>query len=49
VAPSTAEIAETLGLSIASVKTRTHRARLFLRKRLNAWLATHAAGAMASR
>src|SRR5919201_2453625 len=31
---SNAEIAVTLGLSVAVVKTRTHRARLFLRKRL---------------
>jgi RNA polymerase sigma-70 factor (ECF subfamily) len=31
---TTSEIAETLGLSIAVVKTRAHRARLFLRKRL---------------
>jgi len=31
---SNAEIANTLGLSIALVKTRAHRARLFLRKRL---------------
>jgi RNA polymerase sigma-70 factor, ECF subfamily len=32
---TSAEIAQALGLSIASVKTRTHRARLFLRKRLD--------------
>jgi RNA polymerase sigma-70 factor, ECF subfamily len=32
---SNAEIADTLGLSIAVVKTRAHRARLFLRKRLD--------------
>jgi len=32
---SSAEIAEALGLSIAVVKTRAHRARLFLRKRLS--------------
>jgi len=31
---STAEIAETLGTSAASVKSRLHRGRLFLRKRL---------------
>jgi RNA polymerase sigma-70 factor, ECF subfamily len=37
---STAEIAETLGLSIAVVKTRAHRARLFLRKRLDACMET---------
>jgi len=31
---STAEVAETLGLSVANAKTRVHRARLFLRDRL---------------
>ena len=31
---SNAEIAEALSLNIAVVKTRVHRARLFLRKRL---------------
>jgi len=30
------EIAETLGLTVVAVKTRVHRARLFLRKRLDA-------------
>ena len=35
-----AEIAETLGLSVCVVKTRAHRARLFLRKRLEAFMAT---------
>jgi len=35
---SNAEIAETLGLSVSVVKTRAHRARLFLRKRLDACL-----------
>ena len=29
------EIAETLGLTVVAVKTRVHRARLFLRKRLD--------------
>jgi RNA polymerase sigma-70 factor, ECF subfamily len=33
---STAEVAETLGLTIANAKTRVHRARLFLRHRLAA-------------
>jgi RNA polymerase sigma-70 factor (ECF subfamily) len=33
---SNVEIAQTLGLSIAVVKTRVHRARLFVRKRLTA-------------
>jgi RNA polymerase sigma-70 factor (ECF subfamily) len=31
---SNLEVAETLGLGVANVKTRVHRARLFLRKRL---------------
>lgn len=31
---SLAEVAETLGISLASAKTRVHRARLFVRKRL---------------
>ncbi len=34
------EIAETLGLSVANVRTRVHRARLFLRKRLEAHLSS---------
>ena len=32
------EIAEALGLTVANVKARVHRARLFLRKRLDAGL-----------
>ena len=32
------EIAETLGLSLPAVKSRIHRARLFVRKRLSAYL-----------
>jgi RNA polymerase sigma-70 factor, ECF subfamily len=36
---SIVEIAEALGLSIAVVKTRAHRARLFLRKRLGDYMA----------
>jgi RNA polymerase sigma-70 factor, ECF subfamily len=31
---SNAEIADALGLNVGVVKTRVHRARLFLRKRL---------------
>jgi RNA polymerase sigma-70 factor, ECF subfamily len=31
---SNAEVAEALGLNIGVVRTRAHRARLFLRKRL---------------
>jgi len=37
---SNVEIARTLGLSIALVKTRAHRARLFLRKRLDEYMTT---------
>jgi RNA polymerase sigma-70 factor (ECF subfamily) len=37
---STEEIARALGLSIAVVKTRAHRARLFLRKRLDHCMTT---------
>jgi RNA polymerase sigma-70 factor (ECF subfamily) len=37
---SNAEISETLGLSLCVVKARAHRARLFLRKRLDAFMVT---------
>jgi RNA polymerase sigma-70 factor, ECF subfamily len=37
---SNAEIAEVVGLSIAVVNTRAHRARLFLRKRLDECMTT---------
>jgi len=37
---STRQIAETLGLSVPAVKTRVHRARLFLRKRLGHLMTT---------
>jgi Sigma-70, region 4 len=37
---SNREVAETLNLSVANVKTRVHRARLFLRKHLAAYMAT---------
>jgi RNA polymerase sigma-70 factor, ECF subfamily len=37
---STRQIAETLGLSLPAVKTRVHRARLFLRKRLGHFMTT---------
>jgi hypothetical protein len=37
---STAEVAQTLRLTIANVKSRVHRARLFLRKHLVAYAAT---------
>jgi RNA polymerase sigma-70 factor (ECF subfamily) len=36
---SNGEIAETLGISVVAVKTRVHRGRLFLRKRLAAAIA----------
>jgi RNA polymerase sigma-70 factor (ECF subfamily) len=36
---STAEVAQTLGLTVANAKTRVHRARLFLRHRLAASMA----------
>jgi RNA polymerase sigma-70 factor (ECF subfamily) len=36
---SVAEVAETLGLSVENVKSRVHRARLFVRKRLTESLA----------
>jgi RNA polymerase sigma-70 factor (ECF subfamily) len=39
-----AEAAETLGLTIANVKSRVHRARLFVRKRLASALAAAPAG-----
>jgi len=44
---SNAEIAETLGLSVSVVKTRAHRARLFLRKRLDECMTTEATLALA--
>ena len=40
---STREVADTLGLTIVNVKTRTHRARLFLRSRLGRFMAHEAA------
>jgi len=38
------EIAEALGLTVVTVKKRVHRARLFLRKRLDALLSIAGAG-----
>jgi len=35
---STAEVAEVMGISIPTAKTRAHRARLLLRKRLSAFM-----------
>jgi RNA polymerase sigma-70 factor (ECF subfamily) len=43
---STPEVADTLGLGIANVKSRVHRARLFLRKRLASMTIWDAATAM---
>jgi len=40
---STREVADTLGLTIANVKSRTHRARLFLRNRLGRFMTDAAA------
>ena len=40
---STREVADALGLTIANVKNRTHRARLFLRHRLGRFMADEAA------
>lgn len=40
------EIAESFGLTVANVKIRVHRARLFLRKRLEAHLSTSAVESM---
>src|SRR5262249_30700772 len=45
---SNAEIANALGLSIALVKTRAHRARLFLRKRLAEFMAMDDGGVTGS-
>jgi RNA polymerase sigma-70 factor (ECF subfamily) len=42
---SNSEIAEVLGLNVGVVKTRVHRARLFLRKRLGECMTTREAGA----
>jgi RNA polymerase sigma-70 factor (ECF subfamily) len=39
---STEETANALGLTPEAVKTRLHRARLWLRERLSAYLASHA-------
>jgi RNA polymerase sigma-70 factor, ECF subfamily len=46
---SVAEVSESLGISAANVKSRTHRARLFLRKRLSAFMSTIAAAGGARR
>jgi RNA polymerase sigma-70 factor (ECF subfamily) len=41
---SNAEVAEILNLSVAAVKSRLHRARLFLRDRLNRYFADKSSG-----
>ena len=46
---STAAVAETLGLSVANVKTRVHRGRLFLRRRLAEYASTGGAVAVAAK
>jgi RNA polymerase sigma-70 factor, ECF subfamily len=45
---SNQEIAETLGLTVVNVKARVHRARLFLRKRLEAYFSTAGVESMES-
>lgn len=44
-----AEMAETLGITLANVKSRVHRARLFLRKRLAVYMAAPGADAQMER
>jgi RNA polymerase sigma-70 factor (ECF subfamily) len=46
---SIAEVAEMLGLSVANAKTRVHRARLFLRRRLAVSMATNVSPTLATR
>jgi RNA polymerase sigma-70 factor (ECF subfamily) len=41
---SMAEVAQSVGITLANAKTRLHRARLFLRKRLAAFMETTSAG-----
>ena len=41
---SNTEVAEALGVTVGTVKSRAHRARLFLRKRLAAVMTAPAAG-----
>jgi RNA polymerase sigma-70 factor, ECF subfamily len=42
---STAEVADALGIMVGTAKTRAHRARLLLRKRLSAFMASASASA----
>ncbi len=46
---STATMAEMLGLGSAAVKTRLHRARLFLRQELSSYFDTQAKEALGTR
>ena len=44
---SNVEMAESLGITVANAKSRTHRARLFLRKRLGSFMSDATAGVAA--
>ena len=44
---SDVEMAESLGITVANAKSRTHRARLFLRKRLGSFMSDATAGVAA--
>jgi RNA polymerase sigma-70 factor (ECF subfamily) len=43
---SMAEVATAMGITVANAKTRLHRARLFLRKRLASFMTTNSGGTM---
>jgi RNA polymerase sigma-70 factor (ECF subfamily) len=45
---SNVEVAESLGITVANAKSRTHRARLFLRKRLGSFMSDATVGVTAS-
>jgi FixJ family two-component response regulator len=45
---SMAEVADALGISVPAAKTRAHRARLWLRKRLSMFMASAGARSRAS-
>ena len=44
---SNVEVAESLGITVANAKSRTHRARLFLRKRLGSFMSAATVGVAA--
>ena len=44
---SNVEVAESLGITVANAKSRTHRARLFLRKRLGSFMSDATVGVAA--